>query len=252
MNDEFSYLLPETDVFILAAGFGKRLRPLTTNCPKPLVQIAGKSLIEWNLELLASAGFQRFIINSHYLADRMEEHFNQERFKSSNITLVHEPEILGTGGGIKNIRSLVNSENFLTFNSDIVIDRTFNPADLLKQHLSDAKKPVVTMVLRDSADAKSFGLLGVDKQGAVVELLGDKFNQKEVVSRLMYTGIQVLSQKVFDYMPATKVFGMTEEVYPAVLNSGELIGSVVYDGYWNDAGTPERLKEGENFLNQAF
>ncbi len=252
MTDELSNLVSDTDVFILAAGFGKRLRPLTTNCPKPLVQIAGKSLIEWNLELLTRAGFQRFVINSHYLADQMEEYFSQERYDSSNITLVREPEILGTGGGIKNIRNLVHSENFLTFNSDIVIDKTFNPVNLLKQHLSYDETPVATMMLRDSPDAKSFGLLGVDARGAVVELLGDRFSEEEVENRLMYTGIQVLSQKVFDYMPGSTVFGMTEEVYPAVLGSGELIGSMVFDGYWNDAGTPERLKEGEKFLNQSI
>jgi len=238
-----------TDVFILAAGFGTRLRPLTEECPKPLVGVAGKPLIEWNMKMLAQSGFKRFIVNSHYLANKLEEYFNSDSFGSWNITLVHEPEILGTGGAIKNIENLIESDHFLTFNSDIVIDPGFNAAEILTSHLESPNDPVATMMLRDSDEAENFGLLGIDKSGGVVELLGKSYSEEVVTKRLMYTGVQILSRKVFEFMPSDeKVFGLTETVYPAIMKAGERIGSWQYQGYWNDAGTLDRLKEGEQFL----
>jgi len=97
-------LKKRVDVLLLAAGFGKRLRPLTDTVPKPLVEVQGRPLIEWNFDLLKEAGLERVFVNTHHLANRMVEYFDSRPKDGLQISLVHEtPEILDTGGAINNL-----------------------------------------------------------------------------------------------------------------------------------------------------
>src|SRR5438105_6479538 len=94
-----------TQAFVLAAGLGKRLRPLTDSVPKPLIPIFQKPLITFALDHLIAAGVNSFVINTHKLADQFSEYFHNGEYAGCPVELVHEPELLETGGGIKNAQA---------------------------------------------------------------------------------------------------------------------------------------------------
>lgn len=236
------------DVFILAAGLGKRLRPLTETVPKPLVEVAGKPLIEWNLELLKRNGFSRIIVNSYYLKDVLREYLEKNYSESLEIVLVEEEELLGTGGGIKNIEKFLLHDNLLTINSDVVIDPRFDLSGFVAGHLEAKDSRIATMLLRPDEKAESYGTIGINDDLKVVEFLKEQFGESEPSQRLMYTGVQVLSRDVFNYMPDQNIFSITQDVYPKFLADSRIVGAVKYSGYWNDAGTHERLAEAAHYL----
>ncbi len=239
------------DVFILAAGLGTRLRPLTETVPKPLVEVAGKPLIEWNIELLQRNGFSRIIVNSFYLKNVLRQYLESRFGDSLDIVLVEEEELLGTGGGIKNIKKFLRNDNLLTINSDVVIDPKFDLNSFVKDHLEAGEERIATMLLRPDVNAASYGTIGVSRELKVVEFLQEKFREVDPDERLMYTGVQVLSKEVFNFMPEVSVFSITQDVYPKLLAEGREVGASKYTGYWNDAGTHERLAEADTYLRNA-
>ena len=113
---------------ILAAGFGKRLLPLTKENPKPLLEIGGKKLIEYSIDLLRENNITEIIINSHYLHEKISEFITK---KYPNISLSYEKTILDTGGGILNAMNFFEQENFYVLNSDTIWTRSYSD-DLLK------------------------------------------------------------------------------------------------------------------------
>ena len=236
------------DVFILAAGLGTRLRPLTETVPKPLVEVAGKPLIEWNIDLLERNGISRIIINSYYLKDVLRDYLERNSSDSLEIVLVEEEELLGTGGGIKNIQKFLIHDHLLTLNSDVVIDPKFDLRDFVDSHIESREVRMATMLLRPDENAESYGTIGVNSDLRVVEFLKKKFGDAEPSERLMYTGVQVLSKEVFNYMPEEDFFSITQDVYPSLLADGCFVGAQRYTGYWNDAGTHERLAEAAEYL----
>ena len=106
-----------TTAVILAAGFGKRMRPITDDIPKPLVEVAKKPMIDWILDALKEIGIKDVIINTHYLADKIAEHLSKRT--DLNIRISHEEEILDTGGGVKNMLGMIDDGNIIVVNGDI-------------------------------------------------------------------------------------------------------------------------------------
>ena len=116
-----------TQAFVLAAGLGTRLRPLTEELPKPLIPIFQKPLITFALDHLLGVGIESFVINTHHLSARLEKFFAEGAYEGRRVTLVHEREILGTGGGIKNVEHRLRAEPFLVYSGDIVTDIDLKP-----------------------------------------------------------------------------------------------------------------------------
>ncbi len=108
-----------TQAFVLAAGLGKRLRPLTDALPKPLIPIFQKPLITFVLDHLINAGVNRFVVNTHRRPELFRSFFNRGDYAGEPVTLVHEPELLETGGGIKNAKRCLGSHPFFTYSGDI-------------------------------------------------------------------------------------------------------------------------------------
>src|SRR5881392_446517 len=133
-----------TQAFILAAGRGTRLRPLTDNLPKPLVPIFQKPLITFALDHLIDAGVSRFIINTHRLPELFRVFFAENSYAGHSITLIHEPDLLETGGGIKNAERYLGSDPFLTYSGDILTDINLQP--LIDEHFRRGND--VTLALR--------------------------------------------------------------------------------------------------------
>ena len=131
--------------FILGAGLGTRLRPLTEKIPKPLLPIGGRPMITYAMEHLRSIGVLRFIVNTHHCADKYFEAFPEGNWQGIPITFRHEPVLLDTAGGIKNIEDLIASEErILVYNGDIITNMPIVP--LINQHF--ALQTEVTLALR--------------------------------------------------------------------------------------------------------
>ena len=243
----------DADVLLLAAGFGTRLRPLTDTVPKPLVEVGGKPLIDWNLELIASAGFSRVFINLHHLGGLIKEHVRDGNAWGLNVEYFEEDPILDTGGAIRNVEPAMAHDYLVTINSDILLGHDFDLRAVLDSHTAAAGgDAIATMVLRPDPDSKAYGEIGIDGTGRVCSFLGDPYGSSTVSQTLMYLGVQVLSRNVVDYMPARgSVFSITRDVYPRMLEAGEVVHSAVYTGYWNDVGTPERLAQARDVFDLA-
>ena len=238
------------DALILAAGYGKRLLPLTKDKPKPLIEVQGKPLIEWNLEMVKRAGFKRVFVNMFYKKEVLKSFLGDGSRWDLEIVCVEEEELLDTGGAIKNVEEKLVSENLITINSDALFSKNFDLKKFLASHNENKSNPIATMLLKDSKHKKEFGEIGVSKNNQIVSFLGEKYFSEDVTKTFFYTGIQVLSKKVFNYMPEKgSVFSITGDTYKKMLMAKENISSVEYQGYWNDCGTIERLKVAEEEFN---
>ncbi len=238
--------MQRADLLILAAGFGKRLGELTSSRPKALIEVGGKPLIFWNIELAAASGFKKIFINLHYLPEQIRQAVGDGSEWGVDIVFSEEqPIILDTGGAIKNIESKLEHSQLVTMNCDTLVGRNFSLNALLDRH-QEFDAALATLVLRSDSRARDFGALGIDDGGRVVSFLGKHYGPGPEKRELMYTGIQVISRRLIETMPPQgSVFSITKDIYPEVLAADGFIGSVVYDGIWNDVGTPERLKEAQ-------
>ena len=106
-------------IFILAAGFGKRLRPFTKKLPKPLIKIKKKPLIHWNLIKIRKAGFKNIVINTHYLSNKIVRSVGSGKKYGLKITYSHEEEIKGTGGALVTAKKIIQKEPFLLISGDL-------------------------------------------------------------------------------------------------------------------------------------
>src|SRR5262249_40888150 len=118
--------------FVLGAGLGTRLRPLTNELPKPLVPIFGKPLITFAFDHLFAAGVGSFVINTHHLSECFQDSLGENSYRKAPIRLLHEPVLLETGGGIKNAEPHLTEENFFVYSGDILTDLPLAP--LMDEH----------------------------------------------------------------------------------------------------------------------
>ena len=123
-----------TQAFVLGAGLGLRLRPLTEDLPKPLVPIFQKPLITFALDHLAAAGVKSFVVNTHHLSGHFETLFANGRYRQLPIRLIHEPDLLETGGGIKNAQPSLGTKPFIAYSGDVLTDLPLEP--LLEAHFA--------------------------------------------------------------------------------------------------------------------
>jgi hypothetical protein len=121
-----------TQAFVLGAGLGTRLRPLTDDLPKPLIPIFQKPLITFALDHLIGVGVDKVVINTHRRPELFQSFFNRSGYAGHSVTLIHEPELLETGGGIKNAERYLGSDSFITYSGDILTDVNLQP--LIDEH----------------------------------------------------------------------------------------------------------------------
>jgi len=171
--------------FILAAGFGERLRPVTDLFPKPLVPVANLPSICYALSLLAGAGITSVIVNLHYRPDAIREYFRENRDFGLDVTFSYEPEILGTGGGVANAAPLLGDGDVVVWNGDILA-----PLDVTSLLEAHAKRPVGA-TLAIAPRPRGEGTVGVGAGGDIVRLRGERFGEE--VSGGDFLGVSVVS-----------------------------------------------------------
>jgi MurNAc alpha-1-phosphate uridylyltransferase len=211
-------------VMILAAGRGERMRPFTDAMPKPLVEVAGQTLLGRHLQRLAHAGFTRAVINVSHLAEKITSRFGDGGGAGMHIDWSHEAAPLETAGGIAQARTLLGAEPFLLVNSDIWCDYDFSRLRGfdLGRHLSH----LVLVPNPPQHPAGDFSL-------------GNGVVGNSPAPRYTYAGIAVISPRLVAGVAA----GQKAQLAPlwrAAAERAEVTGEL-YEGHWSDVGTPERL-----------
>ena len=234
---------------VFAAGQGERLRPLTNNIPKALVPVAGRPMIEYPLLLLRHYGIREVIINLHHLGEQIETYLGDGAKLGLKIAYSREQELLDTGGGLLKAKPFLQDGTFIVVNTDVLIDLQL--ADLIDFHR--AKKATATLVLRPDPLADRYGSIDIDSDGSICRFLQAKKPGAPAGphTKLMFTGVQIVEPKLFDYMTAhgaAAKFGTTKDTYPKMLLAGETLFGYRFDGFWQDVGTAERIKHVEDRL----
>lgn len=234
--------VPET-AMVMAAGLGKRMRPLTATRPKPLIEVAGKPLIDHAFDRLRSAGVKRAVVNVHYLADALEAHVTH-RVKDVEVVVSDErKQLMETGGGLVQARELLGDQPFLCVNSDnLWID---GPIDAIRQLAAawDDEKMDALLLLVPLARAHCHpgnGDFHIDAFG--------KITRRRAPGRLapfVYTGVQILSPRVIRDWPEGPF--STNLFWQRAIETGRAYG-VVHQGLWFDVGSPPAIAATEAVL----
>ena len=209
-----------THAFVLGAGVGKRLRPLTDDLPKPLIPIFQKPLITFALDHLIGAGVNKFVINTHMLSELFRNFFGENRYANCPITLVHEPELLETGGGIKNVERILASDPFITYSGDILTD--VNPQPLIDEHFRCGND--VTLALRQTGLASQMAL----RDHRVVDIA----NRYGIAGDLDFANIAVWNSAIFQRIPPQKKISFIPIIADWIGQGGRIGGLVMNDGKW--------------------
>ena len=218
---------------ILAAGLGTRLEPLTKTRPKPLFPVLNKPLLGIIIEQLGRMGATGVIINAHHLAEQVEQVVDKGDW-GLQVEVRVEPNILGTGGGIKNCADfLQDAPFFVVVNADVY--HTFDLRPALNYHREGDN--LATLVL---CDHPSFNQVGIDGEGRIVSVRGESITPSTSATQLLtFTGIHIISSKLLDSMPSAGFFGIME-LYMELASRGEAIrGYQMQGGYWRDIGRVE-------------
>jgi len=216
--------------FVLGAGLGTRLHPLTETLPKPLVPVHNRPLITHAFDHLLGAGVGGFIINTHHLASTYRETFPEGSYRGAPLTFRHEPVLLETGGGIANIADLCPS-HLIVYNGDILSDLPLEGA--LGHHKSSGS--LVTLVLRSNHPAKHIAFDPGSRR------VLDIRNRLDIGAphEFGFTGIYVVSPEFFPHLPPVSKYSVIPVFLDLIKNGGQVSGFVVDGGTWSDLGDRE-------------
>jgi mannose-1-phosphate guanylyltransferase len=221
---------------ILAAGFGTRLRPLTEVKPKALMPVANKPILARNIEYLISHGITEIIVNAHHHSQQIVEYLQDGSSFGLNIEVKVEPEILGTGGGIKNAEDFWDKNPFFVINSDILTD--INLAAVYRVH--EASEALVTLVLHD---CEPYNQIQVDDRWNITHIA-----KTNTPGRFAFTGIHVIHPEVLSHIPQG-VFSDIIECYRRLIGLGKSIRAcLVQDHYWREIGSLQSYFEANREL----
>jgi MurNAc alpha-1-phosphate uridylyltransferase len=238
-------VVPET-AMVMAAGIGKRMRPLTATRPKPLVQVAGQTLLDHVFDRLRAAGIKRAVVNVHYLADALEAHL-KNRVKEIDVVVSDErDQLMETGGGIVKARELIGDKPFVVVNADnLWIDGPADTIKLLASRWDDEVMDALLLVV-PLARAHNHGGLGDFHLDANGRITGRRKPGR--VAPFVYTGVQILSPRVIKDWPEGPF--STNLFWNRAIEAGRAYG-VVHQGLWFDVGTPPAIAKTEALLIDA-
>ena len=217
--------------FVLGAGLGTRLRPLTDELPKPLVPIFGKPLITFALDHLAAAGVRSFVVNTHHLPARFDEVFAGETYRGLPPRLVHEPVLLETGGGIKNAQPLLGDAPFVVYSGDILTDLALAP--LLEEHR--ARRNDVTLALRETGLAAQVAF----RDGQVLDI-GNRLGH---AGNLDYANVSIWNPEAFARFSLGEKISFIPVLTKWISEGGRIGGVLANDGAWFNLGSPAQYLE---------
>jgi len=249
--------------FILAAGFGTRLWPLTEDRTKAAVPFLNRPLIGYSVEYLTSFGIRDVIVNLHHQPDSIRRALGDGSDFGAKLTYSLEEEILGTSGALDAVRDALADEDFVVINGKIVTDIDLREA--IEAHRK--QNAIATLVLKENAAREHFSIVEVDERGWIRRFAGfpdaaaSQAAAGETSSRvdagsntdtvpLMFTGIQVLSPRIFEYIPRCMFSHSTLHVYPQAIVDGETVVGHISNGNWYEMSTLDRYLGASLRLNR--
>ncbi len=218
---------------IMAGGQGKRLKAVTGETPKPLVPLLGRPMMEHILLLLKEQGFTEVCAAVKYRAEEIRAAFGDGSALGLSLEYRVEEEALGTAGGVKNCADFYGDEDFLVISGDAACD--FDLTGLMARHRESGA--AVTLALCRDPEPLSYGLAVTD-EGGLVRAFIEKPRWGRVVTDLVNTGIYILSPRALEPVPPGRPFDFAKDLFPLLLERGELLLGVPMEGYWCDVGTP--------------
>lgn len=244
LRAEVSADVPKT-AMVMAAGLGKRMRPLTATRPKPLVEVAGKPLIDHVLDRLRTAGVENIVVNVHYLPGSVEAHLALKAGGLNVIISDERAQLLETGGGLVKAAPLIHDDPFLVVNSDnLWIDGPADTLKLLASHWDSARMDALLLLVPHARAQNHRGLgdFHMDRAGRL------RRREKARIAPFVFTGIQIVSKALLRDAPegpfSTNVF------WDRAIEEGRCFGAV-HQGLWFDVGTPKSIVETEAFLQNV-
>ena len=211
--------------FVLAAGLGKRLRPLTDELPKPLIPIFQKPLITFALDHLLALGVNRFVINTHLHPESFQNFFATNEYAGLPISLIHEPDLLETGGGIKNAEAHLGGEPFITYSGDVLTDMDLQP--LIDEHFLRGNE--VTLALRETRFAPGVAF----RDHRIVDIS----SRYGVAGNYDFANIAVWSPAIFQRIPLRQKISFIPILATWIPQGGKIGGLVLSDGKWFNIGS---------------
>ena len=222
---------------VMAGGEGTRLRPLTSNQPKPMVPIVGKPCMEHILELLRSHGLEDVIVTLAFMPQAIRSYFGTGETLGMTIEYSVEELPLGTAGSVR-LASDALDDTFLVISGDALCD--VNLGDLIAFHRE--KGAAVTIGLKSVDNPLEFGIVVTDEEGRVERFL-EKPSWGQVFSDTINTGIYVLEPEVLKHVPTDRPYDFAKELFPLLLEMGRPIYGFVLDGYWQDIGNLDQFRQ---------
>ena len=215
---------------ILSGGEGTRLREISGDCPKPMMPLLGKPLLERTVDLLRENGFDRICVTLHYRPESIREFLGDGTRFGVRIEYRYEDTPLGTAGAVRNCRDFIGSEPVLVMSGDSACD--YDLSSFCQEH-----REGVSIALAVNAEPLSYGLVLTDRTGRVTGFL-EKPAWERVVTDRVSTGIYVLSPDVLDLVPGGTKYDFAKDLFPQLLDKGVPIRGRIMEGYWCDIGTP--------------
>lgn len=227
--------------FILAAGLGTRLAPLTDLLPKPLVPVFHKPLLTFALDSVMAAGFGEIAFNTHHLPGAFAAEFGFEPlYRGRKLRAFHEPFLLDTGGGIRNARSGLGESTFLVYNGDILADMPLR--SLLDRHRES--DTIATLLLRPGGGKAN---VLFDPEGGGIRDLRGELGVTEG-RPVVYSGIALFEPAIFEWIPSEGSYSVIDALIAAMRAGHRVAGMLVEEGLWIDLGTPAAYLEAHRIL----
>jgi mannose-1-phosphate guanylyltransferase len=224
---------------LLGAGLGTRLRPITNELPKPMVPILGRPVMEHILRLLARHGFDDVVANLHYFPDLIRGRFGDGSDYGVRLVYSYEEELLGTAGGVRNVRDHFGDETFLIISGDALTD--IDLTALWEAHKRHGG--VGTLALKRVDDTREYGVVIVAEDGRI-QGFQEKPEPAEALSDLGNCGIYVFEPEIFDYFPEEEFADWAMDVFPTLLEQDVGFFGHEFPQYWNDVGSLEEYRQG--------
>jgi len=232
--------------FVLAAGMGERMRPLTDNCPKPLLVIDGKTMLDHALDDLMEAGVEDVVVNTYYLGQMITDHLKNR--KHPRIILSSETELLDTGGGVKKMLKFFGDEPFYVLNADVLWTSGKEPTLKALANKWDGAKMDLLLLLHPSADIPDYAGKGdyYLADGSDQPLFAKGIDKKtDYKANYIVAGPRIVHPRLFENTPEGKFSFL--QLFHKAEKAGRLYG-LRHDGEWYHVGTPEAFAETNRIL----
>jgi mannose-1-phosphate guanylyltransferase/mannose-1-phosphate guanylyltransferase/phosphomannomutase len=218
---------------VLAAGLGTRLQPLTYELPKPMVPMLDRPVMAHIVRLLEHQGFDELVANLHWFPDSIRDYFGDR------IEYRHEPELLGTAGGVRKVRDFFGDEEVVVISGDVLTD--LDVSALVERHRSAGG--IATLTVKSIPDTRAYGVVIHDEDGRI-QGFQEKPDPDEALSDLANCGIYCFSPEIFDFFPDDDPVDWAQDGFPALLEHDVPFYIHEIESYWNDIGSFAELRQG--------